>query len=223
MMSTAYARAALRVKASNTNSVLGRAKGVVAGITTHAQLASLAANATAIDGQITALDDAETLAGTKARGTAAARNVQRKLLMGMLKTVLPLVQAIADQSGTVDAAIATIEAAGLVVAIVTKRIKPILAAKQGPAGSPVVLEANATALGAIRTRKNFFNWQASSDGGVTWITLHSTPKCTTSVANLTSLTHYSFRVALTDSSGVMGEWSQVLPFDFPTMELRAVA
>ena len=211
-MGMAYARAALRIKAGNTNSVQGRARGIVAGIGAHAQLASLAANATAIDDQITTVDKAETLAGTRAKGSAAARNVQRKLLVGMLKTVLPLVQTIADQSGTVDAAIATIEAAGLVVALVTKRIKPILAAKQGPPGSPVVLEANATALGAIRTRKNFFNWQVSSDGGLTWVTLPPTGKCKTSVANLTPLTHYGFRVALSDSSGVLGEWSQIIGF-----------
>ena len=91
----------------------------------------------------------------------------------------------------------------------------------------MVLEANATALGAIRTRKNFFNWQVSTDGGLTWVTLPSTGKCKTSVANLTSLIEHSFRVALSDSSGVMGEWSQVLPTHLvehlPAVELRVVA
>lgn len=211
-MSTAWARAALRVKASNTAAVRGRAKGVVAGITGHAQFASLAAHATAIDDQIEVLDEAETLAGTRARGTAAARNAERKRLVGLLKIALMLVQAMADEAGSVDAAVATIEEAGFVVGIVTKRFKPILAAKQGPEPGSVVLEANAAALGAIRTRKNFFNWQGSADGGLTWFTLPSTPKCKTSVANLKPLTEYSFRVSLTDSSGVMGEWSQVVSF-----------
>jgi hypothetical protein len=66
--------------------------------------------------------------------------------------------------------------------------------------------------GAIRTRKSFFNWQVPTDGGLTWVTLPSTGKCKTSVANLTSLIDYSFRVALSDASGVMGEWSQVVRF-----------
>jgi hypothetical protein len=200
----------LKAKVGNTNSVMGRAKSVLVGITTHAQFASLASNAAAIEDQITVVDDAETLAGTGAKGTARARNGQRKILMGMLKIVLPLVQAIADQCATMDAAIAAIEESGFVVAIVTRRIKPILAAKQSQAGAPVVLVANATALGAIRTRKNFFNWQFSVDGGLTWVTVPSTPKSKTSIANLTPLTHYSFRVSLTDSSGVMGEWSPVV-------------
>ncbi len=211
-MSIMQARATLKVKKNKTPSVQGRAKGVVAGIGASTELASLGANATAIGNQIPILDKAETLAATKAKGTAAARNVQRNLLVGMLKTVLPLVQAIADASPTLEGSIAVIEAAGLVVALVPKRIKPILAATQPPQGGPVELSANATALGAASGRKSFFNWQATPDGGKTWLTLPSTPKCKTSVANLTPLTLYGFRVAVTSSSGIMGEWSPLVSF-----------
>ncbi len=132
--------------------------------------------------------------------------------MGMLKTLLPLVEVMADNCTTLDAAIAVIESAGLVVATVTRRIKPILAAKQGPQSGSVVLEANATALGAAGQKKSFFNWQATSNGGQTWIVLPSTPKCRTSVANLTPLATYGFRVAVTSSSGIMGEWSPIVSF-----------
>jgi hypothetical protein len=211
-MTTMQARATLKVKKNSTPSVQARAKGVVAGIGANASLASLAGNATAIANQIPILDKAETVAGTKAKGTASARNVQRNLLIGMLKTILPLVQAIADASATLEGSVATIEAAGLVVALVPKRIKPILAATQPPQGGNVVLDANATALGAVRGRKTFFNWGATPDGGKTWITLPPTPKCKTSVPNLTPLTLYGFRVAVTNSSGVMGEWSPVVSF-----------
>jgi hypothetical protein len=211
-MSTMQARATLKVKTSKTVSVQARAKAFVAGIEANStQFASLAANATAIQNQSTALDKAETLAGTKAKGTAAARNVQRKALVGMLKTVLPLVQAIADASGTLEGSVAAIEAAGLAVALVPKRIKPILAVTQPVQGGSVVLGANATALGAAGRKKTFFNWQATPDGK-TWITLPPTPKCKTSVANLTPLTSYGFRVAVTNSSGIMGEWSPVVSF-----------
>jgi hypothetical protein len=206
------ARATLGVRSNITRSVQGRTKAVVAGIGANPGLfSSLASNAAALQTQSGVLDTAETLAGTRARGTAAARNVQRRTLLGMLKTILPLVQAIADASPTLGGTIATIEAAGLRVALVPKRIKAILAATQSLPGSSVVLEANATALGALRTRKSFFNWQATADG-TTWITLPSTPKTRTSVAGLTPLTTYGFRVALTDSSGVMGEWSPIVSF-----------
>ena len=210
-MSTMYARATLGAKATNTNSVQTRTKAVVAGLG-GAQFASLASNAKALSDQSTTLDKAETVAKTRVKGSAAARNKERRTLVTMLKTVVPLVQALADQSATLDGAIAVIEAAGLVVAVVPKRIKPILAAKQGPVSGSVVLEANATALGAKESRKSFFNWQATADGGKSWLTFPGTPKCKTSVANLTPLTTYGFRVALTDSSGVMQEWSPVVSF-----------
>jgi hypothetical protein len=204
------ARATLGVKAKNTNSVQGRTKAVVAGIAANPSLSSLASNSTALQTQSGVLDKAETVAGSRAKGTAAARNVQRKLQVGMLKTLLPLVQAIADQSGTLEGAVATIQAAGFVVALVAKRNKPILAAKQSQPGSPVVLEANATALG-VSGKSCFFSWQSTVDGK-TWVSLPSTTLATTSVANLTALTTYGFRVAVTTSSGVMGEWSQIVNF-----------
>ena len=210
-MSTMSARAVLKVDAESTNSVQVRTKAVVAGLG-GTQFASLASNATALSDQSTVLDKAETRAKTRVKGSAAARNKERRALVGLLKTVLPLVQALADQSATLDGAIAVIEAAGLVVAFVAKRIKPILAAKQGPVSGSVVLEANATALGALHARKSFFNWQATADGGKSWLTFPGTPRCKTSVANLTPLTTYGFRVALTDSSGVMGEWSPIVSF-----------
>ncbi len=212
MDATQVARATMKVKANVTNSVQARTKAVVAGIGANPALfTSLATNATALQNQSVVLDKAETLAGTKARGTAAARNVQRKALVAMLKAILPLVQAIADTSTTLEGSIATIQAAGLVVALVAKRTKAILAATQAQPGGPVVLDANATALGAAGSKKTFFNWQSTADGK-TWITLPSTPKCKTSVANLTPLTTMGFRVAVTNSSGVMGEWSQIVSF-----------
>jgi hypothetical protein len=42
--------------------------------------------------------------------------------------------------------------------------------------------------------------------------LTPSPKAKTSTANLTPLTSYGFRVAVTTSDGVMGPWSPVVPF-----------
>ncbi len=61
-------------------------------------------------------------------------------------------------------------------------------------------------------RKRFFNWQSTGDGGKTFVTLPSTPKSKTTVANLPPLTTYGFRVCVTNSDGVMGEWSQIVSF-----------
>jgi hypothetical protein len=66
--------------------------------------------------------------------------------------------------------------------------------------------------GAATARKSFVNWQCTGDGGATFTTLPSTPKSKTSVANLTPLTTYGFRVSVTGSDGVAGPWSQVISF-----------
>jgi hypothetical protein len=76
----------------------------------------------------------------------------------------------------------------------------------------VALKANARALAGRTSKKTFFNWQMTSDGGKTFTNLPSTPKAQTSVANLTPLATYGFRVSVTNSDGAAGEWSQIVSF-----------
>ena len=205
------ARATLKIKKRNTASVQNRAKAVRDGLASDTKKFGAANPApTAVDNQIGVVDKAETLARTRAAGAASARNVQRKLLVGMLETLLTFVQQIADQSATFEDAVATIEAAGFVVAKVPQPTKEILSVTQGPEPGSVVLEAFVRALGAVG-KKTFFNWSYTSDGK-TFITLPSTPKGKTTVRNLTPLTTYGFRVSVTKPDGTTGEWSQVVTF-----------
>jgi hypothetical protein len=129
-----------------------------------------------------------------------------------METALGLVQPIADACPTLDQAVSTIQEAGLLVAHVPHHTKPILAAKQGAPGSNVTLEANASALGINGRKKSCLNWQLTADGGKTYVTLPSTPTVKTSVAGLTPLLTYGFRVSVTSSSGVAGAWSQTVTF-----------
>jgi hypothetical protein len=213
MVATHRARAILKIKRKNTASVEGRAKAFVAGAGGGTPpLASLAASVTAVQDQLPVLDKAEGAVRAKVAGAGAARNVQRNALVGLLETALALVQTLADAAASVDQAVALIQAAGMVVAIVPQRFKDILAAKQGPEAGGVDLVANATALGAHPKRKTCFNWQSTADGGKTYVTLPSTPTGKTSVAGLTPLTTYGFRVCVTGSDGVAGPWSQTIAF-----------
>ena len=206
------ARATLKIKKRITASVQGRAKTMVSCVgAAPTEFATVTSTITAIQNQIPILDKAETLAGTRAPGSAAARNVQRKLLIGLMESAMALVQTIADAAGSLDEAISTIQAAGLLVASVPHRTKAILAVTQGPQPGSVNLDANATALGAAGRKKSCFNWQFTADGK-TYVTLPPTPTCKTSVSNLTPLATYGFRVSVTGSSGIAGEWSQTVSF-----------
>jgi hypothetical protein len=206
------ARAILNIDRRNTGSVLSRAKAMDAGIGSEPALfASPNPALSVIQAQIVVVDRAEVLAGTRAMGTASARNVQRGILVGMLETECTYVQGVADTSATPDQAVATIQAAGLMVARVSQYAKAILTVRQGAEPGSVTLDANASALGGGGRRKTFFNWESTADGK-TFITVPPTPKSKTTVANLTPLSTYGFRVSLTDSDGMAGPWSQVVAF-----------
>jgi len=205
------ARAVLRVKKQNTVSVTGRAKAARDGLASDTTKFGAANPApTAIDAQITVVEKAEDQARKRTPGAAAARNVQRSLLVGMLEKVLTFVHGVADTSATREDAVATILAAGLLVATPPQSRKQILAAKQAAQSGNVLLIAFAKLLGAAGKKKSCLNWQQTMDGGKTWINLPSTPKAKTTVTGLTPGMTYGFRASVTRSDGTLGEWSQMV-------------
>jgi hypothetical protein len=197
----------------STVSVTGKARDLAAG---YAGNTTTFANPTPLPSvllaQATVVDTAETLAATRAKGSAAARNVQRTALADLVETGILYVQGIANLSGTPEQAVSTILAARLSVASNSTYTKPILAVTQGPVSGTVILDANAAVLlGSEAGKKSYFNWSFTMDGK-TYTVVTPSPKAKTSIANLTPLTSYGFRVAVTTSDGVMGPWSAVVPF-----------
>lgn len=206
------ARAKLNVDKQKTTSVQSKAKGMCNGIEAHSKLFP-APNPPISDirDQIVVVDDAEVLVDTNVKGAAAARNVQRSILVGMLECELTYVQSVADKSDTNEQAVSTIEAAGLEVATVPQRNSAILTVKQGPTAGSAMLDAYAAKLAGGKA-KTFYNWQYTADGGATFVNLPSTPKSKTMVANLDVLRTYGFRVCVTNPDGIAGAWSQVVTF-----------
>jgi hypothetical protein len=197
----------------STVSVTGKARDLAAG---YAGNATTFANPNPLPSvllaQATVVDTAETLAATRAKGSAAARNVQRTALADLVETGVFYVQGIANLCGTPEQAVSTILAARLAVSATGKHTKPILAVTQGPVSGTVILDANAAELlGSEYDKKSYFNWSFTLDGK-TYTVVTPSPKAKTSIANLTPLTSYGFRVAVTTSDGVMGPWSPVVPF-----------
>ena len=114
-------------------------------------------------------------------------------------------QSIADTQ-TPEDAIATIQAAGLLVALPKMLTKPLLAATLTATPGLVHLVANRSML-VGRTHKGVtINGQWSVDGK-TWTSAASTPRVKTDIAGLTLMTTYWFRVSATVGTAI-GEWSQ---------------
>ena len=201
-------RVILKVNRYSTPSVPATAHAVSNGM--GADLARFPAPApplATLEAQIQTVDAAEQLAATRAKGAAAARNVQREILVGMLETERSYVQTLCDTSP--EQAVAIIEAAGMAVATAPIHNDPILKVTGGNQSGTVALDANATILAGRSGKKAFFNWQWTTDGGNVFNNAPSTPQAKTMIANLAPLTMVGFRVSITDVNGP-GEWSQVV-------------
>jgi hypothetical protein len=207
------ARGVLKVNKKNVRSVTNKATKMETGfsnnsaifVTPNPPIASL-------QNQIAAVGKAQNLVLTRVVGAASARDVQLGILVGMLETGLGYTQGLADAAATYAQAAAIIEAAGLSVAAPPTRTKDVLGVTQAAPGGPVALVANVGALAGRTKKKTQFNWEYTADGGKTFIAMPSTPKCTTTLANLTPLSTYGFRVNVTDSDGIAGPWSQIVSF-----------
>ena len=208
MISIHRVRAILNIDPNRTASVLTTAHAVNNGMAADPKLflAPVPPLAT-LEAQITTVDDAEQLAVTRAKGAIATRNLQRRILVGMLETERSYVQTLCDTSQ--EKAIAIVEAAGMVVAKVPIRSDPVLKVTVGLQSGTMVLDANVTALVGKTGKKAFFNWQWTTDGGSTFHDAPSTPHGKTMIASLTPLTMVGFRVSVTTVNGP-GEWSQVV-------------
>lgn len=211
MASVKRPRPVMKVDTNDPIEVMAKSKVMTTGIGGSPGIFATPSPAlSAIINQTAAVDKAQVLVSTRALGSAEARDVQLGLLVGLLQSATLYVQTVADACPTRLAAVEAIKAAGLDVAGASSYVKALLAATQGQPGGPVALVANATALDPGKHTRRCFTWEYTPDGGKTFVTLPPTPRARTSVANLTALTVYGFRVAVTLSDGVMGPWSPIV-------------
>jgi hypothetical protein len=210
MASARRPRGILKIKKNKTVSVTTRADAMCDGIDQHSAVFPSPPVPTAtVRNQVTIVNKCESQAKSHAVGTAAARTVQRNLLIGMLETDLTYIQGCADKAPTYDQAVSVLQAGGVGVAGVALHQKEVIEFKPGPKPGSVVLDANVGMLTAGLRGKFSFNWQSTADGK-SYTTLPSTPNHLTTVENLPLLTSVGFRVSITDAKGVMGVWSQTM-------------
>ena len=201
-------RAILKLNRKITASVLGKAYAVLHGMGADVKRFSAPTPPlVTLEAQAAKVEAAEHLVGTRTKGAAAARNVQRQLLIGMLEIERSYVQTLADASP--GQAVAIIEAAGLSVAATSVRNRALLEVTRGVPSGTVKLAANATALAGRSGKRACFNWQWTADGGQTFTSVPTTPHGKTTIENLPLLTTIGFRVSTSTIKGP-DEWSQIV-------------
>jgi hypothetical protein len=212
MSTVRKARVVLKANKKKPAFFLAICQAILAGITAHQNLfQNLPITLAILQAQIKALDDYQQQARRRIPGAAAQRNTALDTvdvsIQALVKYVQGLVTASPEQAETLA------QAAGMKLAAVPNRSKPVLAAKQKDGQSGVVyLVANVSALigNGKKRGQSFLSWQFSLDGKV-WTSVPSTPYGKTTITGLTALTTYLFRVSFTDKNGE-GAWSQALSF-----------
>src|SRR5215217_5438255 len=167
-MSTVHRwRAVLNLQQKSFPHLLERAKAIYNGLSGNPTLFVTANPLFAkLQSRIQAFDKAQQTAGTRAKGSAAARDLKAAELVTCLETARAYVQEFADASP--EQGVTLIEAAAMTVFQRRAYNKPLLQAKQSLPSGAVQVIANVGALTATMSRKVFFNWQSSGDGGKTW-------------------------------------------------------
>jgi hypothetical protein len=206
-------RAVFGTTKSNISSVLSRAQTMHDAIVANAAtFASLPISMVAFLALVTSLAAAQAaVTGTRAKGSAEARNSRRNTLWTAMLSLQAYIQGLANALGH-DEAEALIKAAGLVVAKPKAGPgKPVLAAKLTSVPGNVHLEANRSALvgKADAAKHASFAWAWSADGGKTWTSAPTTPYAQTDIPGLTLMNTYSFRVSVTVAK-TTGAWSQAV-------------
>ena len=155
----------------------------------------------ALSAAVSELQAAETLALTRAKGTATARNDKRAVVVSLLRQLGGYVQAIADATPENGATI--IQSAGIPVRKVTVRATRVFGAKVGPVTGSAKLTAT------VAARRASYEWEYSLDGGKTWVGAPSTLQAKTTVTGLPVGTSVLFRYKSVTKTGE-GDWSQGL-------------
>jgi hypothetical protein len=182
--------------------LLLRGRHVVMAITNSAWLSGLLAQLPPVTAALDDLDTLEVATRSRAAGSAAVRDDQKKTVVDALTGLAAGVQAIVNQQPNDAAAI--IASAAMFEKGSSARAKPGLAASMGPVPGQVLVRAKAVKRAA-------YEWQMSTDDGVTWVAVALTTVANTSVTGLARGTTCLFRVRTTRGSVTTG-WSQILGF-----------
>ena len=152
-----------------------------------------------ISAAVSDLQAAETVALTRVKGSAAARNDKRAVLKSLLEQVRGYVQMVADATPENGATI--IQSAGLAVRKLPTHAARSFTAKQG------AVSGTAKVYAVSAARRASYEWQYSTDGGKTWLSAPVTLQAKATFTGLAAGSTAMFRYRAVTKAGE-GDWSQ---------------
>jgi hypothetical protein len=156
---------------------------------------SLAQVSTSID----ALATAQTGAIGRAKGAVTTRNEKKAALVTDLRQLKAYTQSVADAAPAENAA-SIIESSGFAVRKTVTHHARTFTATAGPV-------SGTAALRTASAGRASYDWQYSTDGGKTWISVPGTLQTKTTITGLTPGANVQFRYRALTKTGE-GDWSQ---------------
>jgi len=190
--------AVLKIPLSIANCI-SYAKSIVMAMTGNPNFTTPSPTLVSVSEAISALEDAQSEAHTKALGTATKRDVKWADLRKELHALLAYVQGIADKNP--EHARDIILSAGMKV-------------RQQGSGRKFRFEARNIMLGSLMLTapvagRAGYDWQMGTDGKV-WTTLPTTLVAKTEVSGLTPGDTYYFRYRTITTRGGTSDWSHII-------------
>jgi hypothetical protein len=183
---------------TTVSALLTYAEGIVDGMKSNPSFPTPTPPLATVTAAIDALSSAEKTAQTRAKGTAAPRNVARTTLVTLLKQLKGYVQTVAD--GDPENSEGIITSARMAVRKAPVRKPRVFGAEPGPTtGTAKLVAASAGARAA-------YEWEYSTDGGHTWVAAPPTMQAKTVVTGLPAGTAVQFRYRTVTKVGA-ADWS----------------
>jgi hypothetical protein len=175
------------------------AQGIVKSLTGNASFATPSPTLASITQAINDLQTAETAVLARTKGAATTRNDKRTALLTLLQELRSYIQVQADAN--MDTGAAIIESAGIAVKKTAVRAPRVFAAKPADVSGSVKLVTNSAGHRAS------YEWEYTTNGGQSWVTMPTTLQAKTSLSGLTSGSTVQFRYRPVTKTGE-GNWSQ---------------
>jgi hypothetical protein len=190
--------AVLKLPKNQVPFLITYARSILQAMTNNPAFSSPIPPVAALEAAIVALANAEAATLTGLKGTVAERDQKRMELKMLLEQLCSYVQATADADPDRGASI--IESAGMAVKNKAGPAPRAFAAKRGPVSGSVLLIAPKAGNRAA------YEWQDSTDGMKTWVSLPVTVQATTTVHGLSpgSTVYFRYRTVTKDGAS---DWS----------------
>jgi hypothetical protein len=202
-------RVVTKIKKKNMTSVHTRGWGIYNGMFgAGAMFAGANPTLVVLLALLNAFDNAEKATIGRVFSAYPTRDADASALLAALELERAFIESLCNQSPESALQIAT--AAGMFIAKSPQRTKALLAATSASGSGTAVLAANAGMLKGKTSKRSFFNWRGSPDGGKTWVVYTPTPHAKTSVPNLVPLSEWMFEVSVTIGTAAAGPWSQAV-------------